>query len=321
MLMGHYRQSKRLTAMFLSSLLKVPCSTGWVCKIQNTVSQALEQPYSELQNQLQHQNQLFVDESPTKENKAKAWLWVAVASTFAVFGIFLSRKRTALKQLIGDYSGTIINCDRAKMYQDGKTLQWCWSHLKRDIQKLIDNPDGQVKRLGYDLRREQKGLFELWHRYKNGELSWVQFQKQSQPICRQFDALILRGVFSGNNKLMGMCEELYRHRDWLWTFTKVEGIEPTNNAAERALRPAVIYRKLSYGTQSPSGSRFIERMLSIIETCRLQKRSTMEYLVEVMKAHYRRTAPPSLLTRPPSEGLKQPSNPSSDMEKSQQKAA
>lgn len=321
MLMGHYRQSKRLTAMFLSTLLKVPCSTGWVCKIQNTVSNALEQPYLELQKQLEKQEQLFVDESPTKQNKLKAWLWVAVASSFAVFGIFLNRKRTSLKQLIGDYSGIIINCDRAKMYHDGKTLQWCWSHLERDIQKLIDNPDRQVKRLGHDLKREQEMLFDLWHKHKNGQLSWRQFQTQSKPICKQFDAYLLRGAYSGNGKLMGMCEELYRHRDWLWTFTKVKGIEPTNNTAERALRPAVIYRKLSYGTQSAKGSRFIERMLTIIETCRLQQRSTMEYLVEAMKSHYNGSAPPSLLPEDLKDATKKPAVNRSNHKKSTAKAA
>ena len=295
LLMGHFRQSKRRAASFLGDLLNVPCSPAWMVKIQNRVSDALAEPYEELRSELQNQEQLFVDESPTKQNKSKAWLWVAVAPCFAVFGIFLSRKRAALQALVGNYSGIIINCDRAKMYFNGKRLQWCWAHLKRDIQKLIDSQDRQVKRLGHDLMREQRLIFEQWYLYKADKISWKSFQRKIAPIREAFDNLLLRGRYSGNKRLIGMCEELYKHRSWLWTFTEIEGIEPTNNTAERALRPAVIYRKLSFGTQSASGSRFIERILTVSETCRLQNRSPFRYLVETMKAHFSKQTPPSLL--------------------------
>lgn len=214
-----------------------------------------------------------------------------------MFGVFKTRKREALKELIGDYSGIVINCDRAKMYYDGKTLQWCWAHLKRDIQKLIDNPDHQVKRLGNDLMKLERLLFEHWRAYQDKQKTWRGFQLAVAPIRKSFTALMLRGCFSGNSELIGFCESLNAHNDWLWTFTKVQGIEPTNNAAERALRPAVIYRKLSFGTQSSSGSRFIERMLTVTETCRLQNRSTFEFMVEAVEAHYNKTRAPTLLRK------------------------
>ncbi len=295
LLMGHFRQSKRRASAFLEDLLNVPCSPGWIVKIQNLVSDGLTAPYQELQEKLSEQPQLFVDESPTKQKNEKAWLWVAVAMGFAVFGIFDNRKRESLRKLIGDYSGIILNCDRAKMYFDCKRLQWCWAHLKRDIQKLIDSSDNQVKRLGNDLMRSQKLLFQHWRRFRDEQISWTEFQAEVAPIRVEFDGLLLRGAFSGNQQLVGMCDELYRHRDWLWTFTEVEGIEPTNNVAERALRPAVIYRKLSFGTQSAAGSRFLERMLTLSETCRLQNRSAFNYLVQVMEASYAKRPAPSLL--------------------------
>lgn len=296
--MVHFRQSKRRTAVFLEDLLNIPCSPAWTVKIQNCVSQAIKQPYEEARQQLSEQPQLFVDESPTKQTSAKAWLWVAVAGGFAVFGVFLSRKRDSLKQLIGDYSGILLNCDRAKMYYDGKRLQWCWSHLKRDIQKLIDSSDGQVKRLGHDLLRQQKLLFQHWRCYLSGELSWRKLRKETKPIRKEFEALLLRGQFSGNPRLTGMCKDLYAHRAWLWTFLDQQGVEPTNNTAERALRPAVIYRKLSFGTQSESGSRYLERMLTVSETCRMQQRSAFEYLTAVMQAYYVGQPISSLLSSP-----------------------
>lgn len=295
LLMGHFRQSKRRASTFLGDLLNIPCSPAWMVKIQNLVSDAIAAPCEELRGKLQDQPQLFVDESPTKEKSKKAWLWVAVAPLFAVFGIFGNRSRESLKGLVGDYSGVIINCDRAKMYLDGQRLQWCWAHLKRDFQKLIDSSDGTVKRLGHDLMRQHRELFTYWRNYKAGNLKWSTFGSYVSPIREEVRYLLQRGRFSGNDRLVGFCNELYARRDHLWTFTRVEGIEPTNNTAERALRPAVIYRKLSFGTQSASGSRYLERVLTVSETCRLQNRSAHEYLVTAMKAKFTGTAAPSLL--------------------------
>jgi transposase len=301
LLMGHYRQSKRRTAAFLGDLLNIPCSPAWTVKIQNLVSAAVAAPYEQLRGELTKQKQLFVDESPTKENRQKAWLWVAVAQAFAVFGIFANRSRESLVALVGNYQGIILNCDRARMYLDGKRLQWCWAHLKRDFQKLIDSPNGQEKRMGHDLMRQHRQLFEYWREYKAGKIKWSTFQSKVAPIREQVGHLLLRGIYSGNAKLIGFCNELYHGREHLWTFTRVEGIEPTNNTAERALRPAVIYRKLSFGTQSASGSRFLERLLTVSETCRLQNRNAYQYLIEAMQAQFAGHPAPSLL--PPSPAI------------------
>jgi len=116
-----------------------------------------------------------------------------------------------------------------------------------------------------------------------------------QPIRKEIDSLLLRGVFSGNKKLQGMCGPLYEHRQWLWTFLEVEGVEPTNNVSERALRPAVIWRKLSFGTQSASGSRFVETILTVVETCHRQSRNSFEYLTTALQAYFAGQQPPSLL--------------------------
>lgn len=295
LLMGHFRQSKRRAAAFLGDLLNIPASPAWMVGIQTLVSDAVATPYEELRGKLAEEEQLFVDESPTKEHNQKAWLWVAVAPLFTVFGIFANRSRESLVSLIGDYRGIILNCDRAKMYLDGKRLQWCWAHLKRDFQKLIDSPDGKVRRMGHDLMRQHKKLFEHWHDYQAGKRKWSTFQNDVRPIREEVRRLLLRGKFSGNAKLIGFCDELYDRREHLWTFTRVEGIEPTNNAAERALRPAVIYRKLSFGTQSASGSRYLERLLTVSETCRLQNRNAYHYLIEAMEAKFAGQAAPSLL--------------------------
>ncbi len=298
LLMGHFRQSKRRAALFLSDLLNMPCSPAATVKMQKRVSEALEQPYEALKARLAAESQLSMDESPTKQANQKAWLWTAVAGTYAVFAIFASRAATALPKLLGDQFCGVINCDRAKMYWQAKRLQWCWAHLKRDFQSLRDHHDHQVKRLGFDLQQPVEVMFILWHKYKSGLVTWGAFQSEMQPVRKKVDSLLLRGVASENKRLIGMCRELHSHREWLWTFVEVQGIEPTNNTAERALRPAVIYRKLSFGTQSEAGSRFIERMLTVCETCRLQKRSLFQWLTDAVEAHHNNRPAPKLYTDP-----------------------
>ena len=295
LLMGYFRQSKRRTALFLQDLLGQPCCPSLAVKMEHQVSAALQTPYEELRDALADEPQVHMDESPTKEANQKAWLWTAVAPLFAVFGIFPSRAATAIGSLLGEAYAGIVNCDRAKMYWRIKRLQWCWAHLKRDFRALIDHPDRQVKRLGHDLMRQVKLVFQHWWDYRSGKISRKTFQGRMAPVRAEVNALLLRGVFSGNERLMGMCEELYDHREWLWTFVDHEGVEPTNNTAERALRHAVIWRKLSFGTQSARGSRFVERMLTTIETCRLQKRNVFEYLTAAVEAHLAQQPAPSLL--------------------------
>ena len=264
--------------------------------MQNQVAAALKSPYEELQRELAKQPQVFMDESPTKQANQKAWLWTAVTKLFAVFAIFSSRKGDALPKLLGDSFQGIINCDRAKMYWQAERLQWCWAHLKRDIQALVDHPDRQVQRLGHDLMRQVKLMFQHWRTYKSGDIDWPTFRALMSPIRETINDLLQRGAFSGNRRLVGMCQELHNHREWLWTFVDHEGIEPTNNTAEHALRPAVIYRKLSFGTQSESGSRFLERILTVAETCRLENRSIYDYLVTAVQAHFKHQPIPSLLS-------------------------
>jgi transposase len=297
LLMAYFRQSKRRTALFLEALLNQPCCAGLTVKMQQQVTQALRPPYEELVEQLPAQAQLGMDESPTKEGSAKAWLWTAVASAFTVFGVRLSRAAALLEEWLGEAFDGVISCDRAKMYWAHDRLQWCWAHLKRDFQALADSDDGKSKRLGHDLLRPTRALFHHWVRYRDGTLTRRGWLRLMQPIRQEIDALLLRGAFSDHARLRGMCGPLYEYRERLWTFLEVEGIEPTNNASERALRHAVIWRKLSFGTQSAAGSRFVETLLTAIETCRQQNRSVFDFVTQAVAAHFAGQTAPSLLPR------------------------
>jgi len=201
-----------------------------------------------------------------------------------------------LEEVLPDYAG-VVSRDRAKMYRSLGRLQWRRAHLKRDFQALADSEDKQVKRLGHDLLRPTRELFRLWARCRDGTQSRAGPPRRLGPIRREVEGLLLRGVFSGNPRLRGMCEELWQHRDWLWTFAEFEGVEPTNNAAERALRHAVLWRKGSGGTDSHRGSRFVERVLSIREACRQQGRNLLEYLVRCCQARLESKGSPALLPK------------------------
>ena len=274
-------------------ILNQPASAGWMVLLQNRAAEAVKPAYDELAKQLPEQSTMNIDESPTKEGQAKAWVWTFVAATFTFFACRTSRAATVLHELLGvDFNG-IIHCDRARMYWCFGRLQWCWAHLKRDFQGLIDAPCATKKRLGHDLMKPTKELFALWKKVRDGTISRRTFRRRMQPIRQRVDALLLRGY--DNALTHGFCKELVEHGEHLWTFVDVDGIEPTNNAAEQALRHAVIWRKLSFGTQSRSGSQFVERMLTVIETCRRQHRDVYAWVVEAVQAQLNQKPAPSLL--------------------------
>lgn len=297
LLMGSFRQSKSRVALFLSTILDQPCSPGWVVKLQTETTAALRPAYDELVAALPAEPVVGLDESPTKEANRKAWLWTAVAEQFTAFAVRPTREATAITDLLGEEFAGVVNCDRAKMYCQVPRVQWCWAHLKRDFQALVDSGGGKAKRLGHDLLRPVREMFRLWARYRDGTLTRLGWKRLMPPIRQEVDALLLRGAFSGERRLAGMCHPLYDRRERLWTFVEVDGVEPTNNASERALRHAVIWRKLSFGTQSAAGSRFVETILTVVETCRQQGRPVFDYLASAIQARRASKKTPSLLPR------------------------
>jgi transposase len=295
LLMACFRQSKRRAAQLLSMILNQPASPGWMILLQNRAAQAVKPAYDELAEQLPNEAVLNIDESPTKEGQSKAWVWTFVAATFTFFACRITRAATVLRDLLGDNYKGVIHCDHARMYWSFGRLQWCWAHLKRDFQGLIDSPCHTRKRLGRDLMRPTKDLFALWQKVRDGTLTFPTFQDQMQSIREKVEGLLLRGYYNGLTH--NFCKELVEHRVNLWTFVEIEGVQPTNNAAEQALRHAVIWRKLSFGTQSRAGSQFVERLLSVLETCRRQSRDVFSWLTAAVETHHHNQPPPSLVSR------------------------
>ena len=283
-----FRTSRRRAALFASEICKVPCSPGHVSALEAKATQVFGPVYDELAAALPDQSHLNIDETPFKRGTLKTWLWTFVASAFTVFVLRPTRQASVLIWAIGgDYEGA-IHCDRAKMYYQYDTLQWCWAHLKRDFQKLADASDQQVKRLGHDLLRETKTLFAQYGKCRDGTITHTELNETLSPVRNRVNGLLLRGL---GTAAQGMCRQLYAHKEHLWTFLENADVEPTNNAAERSLRHGVMWRKLTHGTRSERGDRFVEVLLSVIETCRQQDKSVLSDVSEPLKTR----SPASLL--------------------------
>ncbi|MGE0379013.1 MAG: IS66 family transposase [Planctomycetaceae bacterium] len=297
LLMAYFRQSKRRVSEFCEMALHTPCSPGLVVKLQNQAAAALRPAYDEAARALPNETFQNIDESPTKEANHKAWLWTFVTKRFTLFAVRPTRGGDILDELLTDRFRGVVTCDRAKMYWRLPTLQWCWAHLQRDFQALVDGGVQVAKVLGKQLLEQTRLLFRQWSRCRDGTLSRAGLKTSLSKMRREVERLLLRGLNSRHAKTSGMCQELLQNRERLWAFLAHEGVAPTNNAAERALRHAVIWRKLSFGTQSAAGSRFVETLLTVIETCRQQQRDLLAFVTQSVERHFAHRRAPSLLAR------------------------
>jgi transposase len=227
---------------------------------------------------------------------ARAWLWVVASALVVVFQIALSRGSQVIQGLLGkDFVGWLIT-DRWSAYDwyDPGLRQLCWSHLTRDFQGFIDR-GGKGGRIGRQLMAQRHRMFKWWHRVRDGTMERGEFQKRMRKVERTVGALLRQAASSGEKKTAGVARRILRLEKCLWVFVDVPGVEPTNNYGERTIRQGVIYRKLSFGTRSERGSRFIERILTVVTTLKQQKRNPLEFLTQALWAYRRGLPPPSLL--------------------------
>ncbi len=298
-LTGAYRLSKRQVVQLGSDLLGLTISVGMISKLERITAEVLEQPVAELAEAVKAAETANIDETGWRENGCKAWLWVVVTTVGIVFRIDRSRAGVVARDLLGKEPRPIVISDRFPGYEWIKlgSRQVCWAHLRRDFQAMIDRK-GEGAEVGRQLLWQSNKLFEYWHKVRDGTIrqsTFLQYMAWLRPMVR---SSLERGSRCACTKSAATCGELLRLWDCLWTFTRIEGVEPTNNAAERVLRHAVIWRRISGGTDSEAGSRFVERMLSVVATCRQQKRSVLEYLMQCHEARLARQPVPSLGSPP-----------------------
>jgi transposase len=293
---GAYRLSKRTTQQLLDDLFGLTMSLGTISTLETATVEAVAAPVEEARAFVQEQASVSMDETGWHQGGQRAWLWVAVTTWVTVFLVRLSRGGQVARDLLGKSFHGILITDRWSAYNwyPVRWRQLCWAHLLRDIEAMIGR-GGRSKDIGEALRCQAHQMFHWWHRVRDGTLKRSSFRSYMTPVRREVERLLEAGTTCGHPKTEGGCREILKVRPALWTFVHLEGVEPTNNAAERAIRPGVLWRKGSFGTQSAQGSRFVEVMMTVVATLKQQQQNPLDYLTAACEAVLRDEAAPSLL--------------------------
>lgn len=299
-LSGRYRLSRREVVGVCTDVLGAPLAVGSVDRLCQATAQALAAPMAALEAAVQEAATAHADETGWREAGQRRWLWVVVTALATVFTLAPSRGSGVIKGLLGEsFAGYLIS-DRWSAYTwiDPTRRQVCWAHLKRDFQKLVDY-GGPGRVIGRDALRLLAGLFGAWADLRADPTQRPRFVRRARQYQWRLRRVLAAGQQCGCEKTANFCTALLKLWPALWTFVTVPGVEPTNNAAEQAIRPAVLWRKGSFGTRCAAGNRFVERLLSVAATCKQQDRSLLAYLTAVCTAAQAGHPIPSLLPPQP----------------------
>jgi transposase len=294
-LRGAHKVPTRGVEEICETVFGVPIALGTVAHLDRQMADALAAPHAEAVEAVRAADFKHVDETSWKEKGRRRWLWVAATGTAAAFLICLRRGAVGLKALLGEtLLGTICG-DRWSVYNLASVYrrQVCWAHLKRDFRKC-EGYGGEAARVGRAGGRVVKEVFTLWHLFRGGGCTRQELIDRIDPIAARLQSWLEHGRRHAP-KVATFCGNLLALAPALWKFVACEGVEPTNNHAERVLRRGVLWRKCSFGSQSEAGSRFVERMLTAVQTLRLQKRPVLAWLTQAVAAHRNHLPAPSLL--------------------------
>src|SRR3954454_13301256 len=288
LLSGRYRLSRREVRQLLHDLWAVRVSLGAVVRQEQAQSAALAPVVEAARTAVQQAAVVNLDETGWRQEQRRGWLWAGVTAELTVFQIDCSRGGMVVDALLGaDFAG-VVGSDRWSAYSrfPAERRALCYAHLKRDFQGLVDR-GGEAAPVGRWGLAEIERLFVLWHRFRAGEFDRQELRRRLVPLQARLGRLLRRGQENPDRKAAALCRELTKWWAALWTFARVESVEPTNNVAERALRPAVLWRKGSFGSDSEGGSRFAELLLTVVASCRQQERPLLAALVAAGEAALR----------------------------------
>jgi len=295
---GDYHLSDRTVPRLLAEFFGLPLSLGSVVALQQEGSAALAPVYAAIHSAVQQQDRCNIDETGWKQAGKRRWLWTMVTAIASFFAVTTSRDGPGLRQLLGTSYTGIVGSDRHRAYLalPAQRHQLCWSHLIRNFQALVDR-GGREAVWGAGFLEVSRLVFRLWHLFREGTIDRELFQDAMAPIQAAMHGLLAQGARRCDAP-EAMCQELLKHEDALWTFVRAERVEPTNNAAEQALRGAVLWRKGCFGAHSADGNRFVERILTVSATCRKQQRHLLTFVTEAIDAYWAGRPAPILLPTP-----------------------
>lgn len=294
------RASRRNLQRVLADLLDVePPSVGALQQLLEEASAACAPAYQQVKESMRSSPAVGVDETTWSLRGRTYWLWTAVTRTLSCFRIANRRSGWARQRLLGVRYAGMVTSDRLPLYNGvpPPRRQLCWAHLKRDFADW-QSYGSKAERVARALERCAGDLFVHWHGYCAGEVDRAELRARLQPVQAQTRALLERGTGCGVSRVQKSCKQLLELWPALWNFSVHAGVEPTNNEAERALRAGVIWRKTSFGSQSGKGLRLVERLLTVAETCKKQKKDLLGYLTETVTASRTGRLPRPLLTTP-----------------------
>jgi transposase len=294
------RMPRRVVEALLTQVLGIDISLGSTQKCWEEASQAVAGPCQELEQQLKQEPVLNVDETGWRTNGEKRYLWAFVAARYVVYTVAATRGSEVLSHLLGAVFQGILCSDRFSAYlkyHSGKA-QFCWAHLKRNLLGIVEfTKCSAVERFCRDALAEHARLFRLWHKFRSGQIDRHQLVLRAIPIEQQIFELAYRHLDSPHREVRNLATALFTYNQRLFAFIDHEGVEPTNNSAERALRTGVQWRKICFGTRSASGELATARLLTVAETCDLQGLNLLAYLAAAIASHRRGNQAVSLLPR------------------------
>ena len=295
-LTGSYHLSKRQVQGVLADLFGIGLSVGAISEGEAEISAALEGIVYEAHTHVQQAGVVHADETGHKESGCRHWLWLVVAGTVAVFLAAATRSTQAAKAALGERFAGILVSDRYGAYAwvHAPRRQLCWAHLLRDFTKMAER-SGEPGRIGDELIACTQHMFRFWHRVRDGTLSRSMFACHMLFLRYRIETLLRQGAQGCHTQTARTCRHILHLRAALWTFVDTPGVEPTNNLAERTLRSFVIWRKISFGTQSVRGSRYVERIMTVIGSCKLQGRNPLDFLTQAIQAYWGNGFAPSFV--------------------------
>ena len=296
-LVGVHGVSKRGVEEIAEQLFEAPIALGTVANLEQEMSAALVPAHEQARAAIAAAPVKHVDETGWKEAGKKRWLWAAAAASVVYFVIHPCRNLRALQRLVGAKFHGILCSDRWCAYDEWPSgqRQLCWAHIKRNWEKQVER-GGAAKRIGEVWLAVQHRVFELWHLFRGGGCTRAELDERMVPLVDELGEVLWAGRRSRDRVLVRFCERLAADSGALWTFVDTDGVEPTNNHAERVQRRAVLWRRRSFGCHSADGCRFVERILTVVQTLRQQGRSVLEFLSQTIQAHRAGQSAPRLVT-------------------------
>jgi transposase len=267
-------------------MVDVRISLGSVSAIEHRMSEAIKPVVDEAWDK--------IPDAPVKHTDGTSWLqqgilmslWVIATAEVTVYKVLKSGTTKAIRGLFTNLKGILVSDrDSSLGFWAMENRQICWAHLLRKFVSFSER-DGPTGKMGQELLDYALLTFEYWHAYQSGEFSCAEFQAKMKSVSEQFSELLQRAVNAKIYRFSGSCANIIKHEEALWTFVSMDGVEPTNNHAERELREFVLWRKRSFGSQSTRGNEYAQRMMTVIKTARKQGRDILSLLIAAIEARH-----------------------------------